>query len=291
MSLATTIHSPMHATSLRDKALEAISKLPPFSPVLNKLMSSLGDEDVSFADLAQIIEKDTVLAGSVLRLVNSAFYARRGTVNSVKHAVSVLGIGKLRNLSMSMSLARMWAGPGLPQSWSSRHFNLHGVATAILADQVAVELNGDYAEGAFSAGLLQNVGMVLIAIALPEDYSSVSAMYQTGTACLTDYEGAQMGLTHAELSGEVLERWHLPPPIAKAVLHHHGPHEGPAALSRMVDLADQMAGQMGIVAQPWLRAPKGKPEEVLAEAGLESRAAGILETFHGEYETLKSFFG
>lgn len=254
-------------------------------------MSSLGDEGISFADLALIIEKDTVLAGSVLRLVNSAFYARRGTVNSVKHAVSVLGIGKLRNLSMSMSLARMWAGPGLPQGWSSRHFNLRGVTTAILADQIAVEKNADYAEGAFSAGLLQNVGLVLIAIALPEDYASVVAMYQSGSDCLPDYERAQMDLTHAELSGEVLERWHLPPPIAKAVLHHHGPHEGSAALSRIVDLADQIAGQMGILAQPWLRAPEGQPEQILAQAGLENRAASILEAFHGEFETLKSFFG
>ena len=76
MSLATVSQA-----SLRDKALEAMSKLPPFSPVLNKLMASLADEDVSFAELAALIEKDTILAGSVLRLVNSAFYARRGTVN------------------------------------------------------------------------------------------------------------------------------------------------------------------------------------------------------------------
>ena len=94
MSHAITL--PALSTTLRDKALEAISKLPPFSPVLNKLMASLADDNISFAELAAVIEKDTVLAGSVLRLVNSAFYARRGTVNSVKHAVSVLGIGKLR---------------------------------------------------------------------------------------------------------------------------------------------------------------------------------------------------
>ena len=60
MSLAT-----LSSAGLWEKALEAMSKLPPFSPVLNKLMASLTDEDISFAELAGVIEKDTVLAGSV----------------------------------------------------------------------------------------------------------------------------------------------------------------------------------------------------------------------------------
>jgi HD-like signal output (HDOD) protein len=144
-------------------------------------MPSLTDEDISFAELAGVIEKDTVLAGSVLRAVNSAFYARRGTVNSVKHAVSVLGIAKLRNLSMSMSRARMWNSTALPSGWSSRSFNQHAVASAILADLLAVELDTEYAEGAFTAGLLQNVGLVLIALGLPAQYDSVLKAYQTGT--------------------------------------------------------------------------------------------------------------
>lgn len=288
MSLAT-----MSATSLRDKALEAVSKLPPFSPVLNKLMASLADENISFAYLAGVIEKDTVLAGSVLRLVNSAFYARRGTVNSVKHAVSVLGISKLRNLSMSMSLARMWNSAGLPQTWSSRSFNQHAVASAILADQLAVELDAPYAEGAFTAGLLQNVGLVLVAVGLPAQYTNVIEAYKTGAGTLGDYEDGYLGVTHGQLSGEVLNRWHLPEPIVDAVARHHGPHlpGQPNPLSRMVELGDEMAGQRGILTQPWLRKPEGTPEDVLASLGLPSdRAQRILDNFTGEYQAIKSIF-
>ena len=228
-----------------------------------------------------------------LRLVNSAFYARRGTVNSVKHAVAVLGIGKLRNLSMSMSLARMWNSSGLPAGWSSRHFNQHGVASAILADLVAVELDAEYAEGAFTAGLLQNVGLVLIAIGLPDEYAGIMEAYQSGTAGLADYEIGFLGLSHADLSGEVLHRWHLPAPIVQAALHHHGPHSRkvPHPLSQMVELADTMAGQQGIVAQPWMRSPEGAPAEVLASAGLEAKAPALLESFQAEYDTIKAFFG
>src|SRR5437660_12883660 len=62
--------------SLREQALRSLSKLPPFSPVLTKLLATLAQEDVSFAKLADLIEKDTVLAGNVLKLVNSAAFGR-----------------------------------------------------------------------------------------------------------------------------------------------------------------------------------------------------------------------
>ena len=290
MSLATTLPA---STTTRDKALDAISRLPPFSPVLNKLMASLADDNFSFADIATVIEKDTVIAGSVLRLVNSSFYGRRGTVNSVKHAVTVLGIGKLRNLSMSMSLARMWNSTGLPPGWSSRSFNQHAVASAILADLIAIELNADYAEGAFTGGLLQNVGLVLIAIAMPEQYASLCDAYQSGAEELPEYEKQILGVTHSQLSGEVLTRWHLPAPIALAVSHHHGPHPSPPQnpLSLMLALSDTIAGQLGILAQPWLRPPEGAPAEVFCRVGLESQAPALLESFQAEYDTIKAFFG
>ncbi|MGB9604683.1 MAG: HDOD domain-containing protein, partial [Bryobacteraceae bacterium] len=69
---------------LRERALKGLDRLPPFSAILNRLLASLAREDVSFAELASLIEKDTVLAGNVLRLVNSALYSLPGTVNSVR---------------------------------------------------------------------------------------------------------------------------------------------------------------------------------------------------------------
>ena len=75
---------------------------------MNRLIASLASDDVSFAKIADLIEKDTVLAGNILKLVNSALYGLAGTVNSIRHAVSLLGITKLRNAALSMSVARMW---------------------------------------------------------------------------------------------------------------------------------------------------------------------------------------
>ena len=93
-------------TSSRDRIMAALDKLPPFSPVLSKLLATLSNDDVSFGELAAIIETDAVLAGNLLRVVNSPLYGRISTINSVRHAVAIMGSIKIRNLVLGMSVSR-----------------------------------------------------------------------------------------------------------------------------------------------------------------------------------------
>jgi HD-like signal output (HDOD) protein len=118
----------------RERALRVIGELPPFSPILNRLMASLAQEDVSFAKIADLIEKDTAVAGNILKMVNSALYSLPGRVNSVRHAVSLLGVNTLRNATLGMSVSRMWKQVKSPPGWSMGTFNLHSAGVAILAD-------------------------------------------------------------------------------------------------------------------------------------------------------------
>src|SRR5712692_7373921 len=127
MAIETTV-------SPRERILGALDKLPPFSPVLTRLLATLADEDVSFGELAGIIETDTVLAGNILRLVNSPLYGRIATINSVRHAVAIIGTVKIRNLVLGMSVSRRWASLRVPKQWNIRQFNLHSLAVAVLAD-------------------------------------------------------------------------------------------------------------------------------------------------------------
>ena len=155
--MVETTSDPVVSTpdaKLSQRALGALGKLPPFSPILNKLLASLAQDDVSFVKLGDLIEKDPVVAGNLLHLVNSALYARRGSINSVRHALSLLGINKLRNVVLGMSITRMWNQVKTPASWSMARFNMHSAASGILSDLLAQRLTVHYAEGAFVAGLL-----------------------------------------------------------------------------------------------------------------------------------------
>jgi len=249
-------------------------------------------DEVSFAQLAELIEKDTVLAGNVLRLVNSALYSFHGTVNSVRHAVAILGLNKLRNVAMSMSISRIWTHVKTPPGWSMARFDLHSVATAVLTDQLSQRVAVPYPEGGFVAGLLHDVGKLLIAISLPDECGKLIETMESGERTAFECEPELIGATHAEFTGAVLAKWNLPIPIQQAGLFHHTPEEaagGELHLAHLVRAADQLACDLGhaIVDRP--RAQEVS-QDLLIELGAAEHLPEILEHFEVEFETLKSYF-
>src|ERR1700685_759034 len=183
-------------STVRQRSLAALSQLPPFSPILNRLIASLANEDVSFAKIAELIEKDTVLAGKILKRVNSALSGLAGTVNSIRHAVALLGIAKLRNAALSMPVARMWGQLKTPPGWSTANFNQHSVGVGILADLLAQRLNVEYAEGAFAAGLFHDLALLLVAIGMHAEYKQLTLLCQQSKKWEPEYEVQVLGMTH-----------------------------------------------------------------------------------------------
>ena len=88
----------------------------------------------------------------------------------------LLGIAKLRNAALSMSVARMWTQVKTPPGWSTANFNQHSVGVGILSDLLAQRLNVAYAEGAFAAGLFHDLGLLLVAIGLHDEYKQLSLL-------------------------------------------------------------------------------------------------------------------
>ncbi|HTB11411.1 MAG TPA: HDOD domain-containing protein [Bryobacteraceae bacterium] len=286
---------PKVDSGLRARAIRYLGELPPFSPILNRLLASLAKEDVSFNKLGDLIEKDPVMTGNLLHLVNSALYARRGSINSVRHALSLLGINKLRNAVLGMSITRMWNQVKAPPSWSMARFNMHSSACAILSDMLSQKLSVDYAEGAFVAGLLHDVGRLLIALGLTEEYGQILQMNEDGKPLL-ECEFEVTGLTHPELSAEALAHWNLPEPMQSAVLYHHTPLLDPTAigpeevrLSRVLDAANQYVNSMGVsISKKCTEAADGTLVESLGLS--EEQLQTVLTEFKAEYEAMSAFF-
>lgn len=283
----------------RERALRCLGQLPPFSPTLSKLMASLAREDASFAGISDVIEKDAVVSGNVLKLVNSALYARRGTVNSVRHAVALLGLDKLRNAALSMSVSRMWKQLPVAEGWSMARFNLHSVATGILADLIAQRLPVQYPEGAFVAGLLHDLGSLLIAIGMPQEYVQIVKLSLESNRGLEICEQDVIGVTHCELSADALAEWNLPEQIQTAVRHHHDParDETPLRdcarlrLSAILQAADAYVDSLGHSILPsGPQPPHETPQEGLLRLGMENELPSILEMFAAEFGAIRQFF-
>ncbi len=261
---------------VRERGLRALDRLPPFSPILNRLLATMASEEVSFSDIAGLIEKDTVLAGNVLRIVNSALYSLQGTVSSVRHAVAVLGLSKLRNIGLSMSVARVCSQAAGPGGWPAARFNLHSVASGIFADLLAGHADVDYPEGAFVAGLLHDLGKLLMAIGSPDEFAAVRREAQATGRDWSDCERRVLGITHAELSGDALKRWNLPAPIREAAARHHS-RDAEGTLSWVVHEADAAANALGY--------------SLFGSGGqVSERMGALLPLFELEFETMTRFF-
>lgn len=286
--MATSVMgSPAH-----EKIIGALDRLPPFSPVMNRVLATLASEDVSLGELAALIETDTVLAGNILRVVNSPLYGRRATINSVRHAVALIGQIKIRNLVLGLSVSRKWAGSGTPKRWSPRQFNLHSLAVAVMSDLLVLEVKQvPYPEGAFVAGLLHDIGKLLIAISVPQDLERVYDLCQPGDRRVEDCEREVLQMSHPEVSGIVLDRWNLPKPIREAVTAHHDPASADAGrlhLAHIIQAADDYVNEQGVGMAPYARKPGELSGKDLRKFDLLEGIAKVKEGFKPEFEALCS---
>jgi HD-like signal output (HDOD) protein len=285
--------SESQAAGLKEKALRSLGTLPPFSLILTRLLATLAEESVSFSTIGDLIEKDTVVAGNILHLVNSALYARRSPVSSVRHAVSLLGINKLRNAVLGMSIARVWNRIKMPAFWSMARFNMHSAAVAVLADLLAQRLPVEYPEGAFVAGLLHDSGRLLIAAALPQEAERIADLYERGHRPLIECEQEVLGFTHPALSAEALKYWKLPVTVQNAVRDHHlppGPFNGEEIpLGHVVSAANAYVNSLGITI---LNRGSANPNpKVFEPFGLgPDKLQGLIDEFAAENQAMSGFF-
>src|SRR5262249_2340299 len=141
----------------------------------------------------------------------------------VRHAVAILGSVKIRNLVLGLSVSRRWASARVPPAWNPARFNAHSLAVAVLADLIALETPVPYPEGAFTAGLLHDVGKLLMAVAMPAQFERACEFYKDFGDSANDCEMEHFGVTHAETSGAILGKWKLPNAIVEGVRYHHNP--------------------------------------------------------------------
>jgi HD-like signal output (HDOD) protein len=211
-----------------------------------------------------------------MHLVNSAMYARRATITSVRHALALLGMDKVRNTLLGMSISRMWGQVKTPPAWSMARFNRHSAAVAVLSDQIASRVQADCAEGAFVAGLLHDLGRLLIALGLPDEFARLMKLHEHSEKSWTDCERELLGFTHADLSAMALATWKFPEQVQIAVRDHHRPSPfqpgGTVPLSAIIDAANQYVGAEDAGAIAALGIPEDNLSRVLADFQAEQAA-------------------
>lgn len=198
--------------------IDALPSPPASIIALNKV---LGDPDASVADVVRIVAGDVAMAAKILQIVNSAFFGLATRVESVRQAVSYLGLETVRNLAATVEAFRSMEGRGgISAEWMGR-FTAHSAQVG----SVAAELLPDEASGtdALIAAMLHDVGILALAAGPGRDYRALLSEARTSGRSLHVVEAERLGATHADIGGYLLSLWGLPYSIIEPVLMHHTP--------------------------------------------------------------------
>lgn len=205
--------------------LENLHQLPAVPAVVQELIQSFDDPSLDAQHLAEKIGHDQALAAKVLRVANSAFYGLPRQVGSIQEAVVVLGFSTVRSLVLSAAFVDAFSS-GTPSCVERNTYWRRSVATATFAKSLAKCLRQD-SEMAFSAGLLHDIGIMVLDVCAHERFAAVWEAAQREGADLIAEERAALGFDHAELGAEVTRRWKFPSSIEDAIHYHYQPERQP----------------------------------------------------------------
>ena len=209
--------SQFNPTDLRNR-IEKLGDLPTLPHVVQKLASMIGRPTVSTEEIGSLIEKDQVLSAKVLRLANSPFYGFPSRISSVAHAVIVLGFNVVKGLTLCASAFSMMKDAGMDQLWR------HSLGVAITAHLLATKLESKNPEELFVAGLLHDIGKVVLYVKWPDVAGSIKGAVQPGDdRSLFEVEQKLLGLSHADIGGCLANAWNLPVTLREPILYHHAP--------------------------------------------------------------------
>ncbi len=223
-----------------DRVILGMRNIPSIPTVVTKVTEMLDDPWICAADLGRVISSDQALTASLLRLVNSAFYGFPSTIETVSRAVTIIGFRQLRELAFGTSMLRMFKGIGEHSSLSVQNFWKHSVVCGITSRVLAIYKREEIPERFFVAGLLHDIGRMVLLESRPKQYIEVFSMVKQESCLVTEAEMAVFGFTHAEVGRELMLSWNLPSSLAKAVGFHHDTErrDRPSRLEDVVHVSD-----------------------------------------------------
>jgi putative nucleotidyltransferase with HDIG domain len=197
----------------------SVSSLP---GIYLRLSEVVADPRSSASDVGRVIAEDPGLTARLLKLVNSAMYGFPQPIETVSHAISIVGTAQLQDLALATSVIRLFANlpPGLVTMDS---FWRHSVATGVIARALATRRREPNVERFFVAGLLHDIGRPVLFTQVPDQSrAAMGRSAETGVP-LFFAEQAILGFDHTHVGQALLDLWKLPPALREAVAHHHYP--------------------------------------------------------------------
>jgi putative nucleotidyltransferase with HDIG domain len=208
-------------TVLLEHIIKQIKDLPTLPAVAQEMLSNLDDEETSLDLICEKVALDQSLTAKILRLANSSYFGTNSKVVTLQQAVGLLGIRNVKNLILTTTLVNSF-----PTS-RCRNFDFeaywrHSIATAICAELISRTLRMKH-NFAFTAGLLHDIGRLVLVTRCPTEYEQVIAYRKQQDCYLLDAEQAAMGIDHVSTGLILAVHWEFADAIQDAISGHHHP--------------------------------------------------------------------
>jgi len=225
-----------------EEILDDKIKLPTFPAIALRIIDAVKADDASMSELTKIVSSDPALVARVLKISNSSFYSLPQKVDSIQKALTILGTENLKNIALSFVIVN-WMKSSSGESFNHETFWKRAVTSAVAADLISAAID-QRSDDIFITALLQDIGIVILHLCLPEEYLRVFDEKRVTALPVAEVEKKLFGYDHQEMGARILEKWGLPEAIYMPIAFHHNTKNSPESFStktQILWLSDRMS--------------------------------------------------
>jgi HD-like signal output (HDOD) protein len=243
LSATLTIPPPEDAglAARHAQTVICLSRLPPFHPAALKLLNVASDSGTAMADFEAIFRADPALTADLLLVANSPLFGTRASIASIRHALTHLGLDRVRSLATTIALSFFVRNQ--PRTAFVRHIWAHSIATATVSEVLGRLYR---VPDLYTAGLMHDLGRLGLLLTVGQDYEQWVSLEVQNIEESNLMERARYGMDHCQAASLVGQKWGLPPVLQKCMIGHHEPKAGrPGDPVTLVQLACRIAAAVG----------------------------------------------
>jgi len=232
-----------------DSVISKIDDLPALPTIVNDVMRLTEDPYSTVKDIENVMLKDQGLTTRILRLANSVHYGYARRISTISEASVLLGFEAIKSMTLAASVNSLMIKKVPGYELGENELWIQSQSCAMISRYISKKLKYPFADQAYVAGLLRDIGKVIISYYLV-DYSKeiMAKLEENPNLSFVEVEESVLGFNHSQIGAKVAKKWNLPDELIEAIEYHHNPEKATVnyKLTAIVHLADAITMMMGI---------------------------------------------